>query len=164
MLHRTRKKSKSKSKKSINSRLVSSTKKTLSKTLIKKDTKKWLSKTQRSKFMIAIIFILFFEILDAYPEKKAKEIIRRILTKIEQKQKNKKLSNNFDVFIPYIQEKYKVWKEEKNKWDIEISKTLDMEFPIISEMKKKSKMVDFILGVWNQRVTNLLLVQILLIC
>ena len=105
--------------------------------------------TKKTRLIIAIMFILFFEVLDAYDEKKAKEIIKTILLRIGNRNKNKNkshvLGEKIDIFFPFIQSKYKIWKEEKSKWDSAMSQILNKEMAHITvatnnkTIQKKSK-------------------------
>ena len=101
--------------------------------------------TKKTRLIIAIMFILFFEVLDAYDEKKAKEIIKTILLRIGNRNKNKNkshvLGEKIDIFFPFIQSKYKIWKEEKSKWDSAMSQILNKEMAniIVPTDDKKTK-------------------------
>ena len=97
-------------------------------------TSKQPTKSQKSKLAIGIIMIFFFEIMDAYPEEKAKEIILRIIKKIETK--NTKISDNFEIIYPYMKLKYQIWKEEKRKWDSAFASSLSSD---IAEFTSKTK-------------------------
>lgn len=71
---------------------------------------------------MGIIFILFFELIDIYSKKEAKQIILKIIKKIEYK--NTKLSDNYNKIYPFILEKYEIWKLEKKNWINEYDKVI----------------------------------------
>ena len=92
---------------------------------MKKSQSQSKPKSKKRQLAIGLIIIFFFEIMDVYPEKKAKEIILRIIKKLEMK--NKKISQNFDVVYAYLKGKYDIWKSEKRKWDSEFASSLSTD-------------------------------------
>jgi hypothetical protein len=100
----------------------------ISNTRKKKRSKKG---SKSSQYVIGIMLIFFFEIMDVYPEAKAKTIILRIIKKMEVK--NTKISDNFESIYPFIKSKYLIWKQEKSKWDRELAISLSKD---ISEFNK----------------------------
>ena len=102
-------------------------------------------KLKKRQYVIGLLLIFFFEIMDVYKEKEAKAIILRIIKKMEGK--NTKISDNFEVIYPFIKSKYLIWKEEKSKWDSEMANSLGKDINEFSKEKletlhRKSKKQD----------------------